>query len=739
MIIDRLLSVSKIKFIVSTCTMEVGKGKGKKSTYAAKCYCEGRSRRAYCLRKDISEGLNSTTGTGRKGGKLKVDGVCADCSSLTDFRDIFQSFVSSGSNLKKRMKAYSKPRGSVYRNVKEQNSFLLKTVFDAKGNYIYHRDCIRNAFDIGTARLARIRKVVQQQSSQPFLQVEKEKVSRYSDVVLPQGCDMAASTWLLSQPERSIVTCRNDPARHGNAGKRSNNAKSQAVLNKFLEFVDSNSAPNGRREGSHGATYYFNPKFSLLRVPNTNDTQYDYKCNHSVLYELNRSLEEEGMKTISVGTFHSWLKQHRPYVGICPTQSDYCDKCKGYNEDIARARQIANRLKQSGNSNEESIREQEQSMNHYIALLQEHKEEAQAGLEYYKSLILDATTTYTQISMLQQQDLDAQKLTHLQELQKSFCAFISADYMMGKNLPYWGESAQPSKTYYMMKLVCDIFGIVDHGPNQQYAYLCDEVAAGSKSTDHTISFFQHFIQMHIDDWVRHICFCLDNAKICKNQYLVAWAFEMVQKKKFDTVRFIYLTVGHTKFTPDRLFSSIAKTFYNSDVFCIEMLDNIVQHYATTHVFNSCHIKQWRVSLEQKYSGIQGISEMHDIYISKKFGKVTVSHRNLCFKDGYKLCNYKPRHDQHLPDPVPYEPIKLSAEKLRQLSEQHKKYIKQDIANYKLPTFLEEFLSPVVAPASSTSQRKRQCTYAGCDGSGHVNPGRKRHLCMKNCPLAAKKA
>ena len=224
---------------------------------------------------------------------------------------------------------------------------------------------------------------MQKQHSRPFLQVEKEKVSRYSDVVLPPGCDTAASTWLLSQPENSVVTCRNDPTWHGNAGKKSNNAKKEAVLQKFLEFVDSNSAPNSHKEGSHGATYYFNPKFSLLRTPNTNDAQYEYKCNHSVLYELNRTLEEEGLNTISVGTFHSWLKQHRPYVGICPTQSDYCDKCKEYNEDIARARQIANRLKQSRNSSAESICEQEQSMKRYIALLQEHKEEAQAGLEYY--------------------------------------------------------------------------------------------------------------------------------------------------------------------------------------------------------------------------------------------------------------------------------------------------------------------------------------------------------------------
>jgi len=398
------------------------KRKSKKSTHAAKCYREGRSRGAYSLRKDISKGLGST---GRKGEDLKAHGaVCADCTSLIDLRDIFHSFVSSGSDLKKRANAYPKPRGSVYRSIKEQNKFLMKTVFDGKGNYIYHRDCVRNAFDVGTARLARIRKVVQEQRSQPFLQVEKEKVLRYSDVVLPCGCDTAASTWLLSLPENSVVTCRNDPTRHGNAGKRSNNAKSEAVLQNFLQFVDSNSAPNGRKEGSHGATYYFNPKFSLLRTPNVNDAQYQYKCNHSVLYELNRTLEEEGLNTVSVGTFHSWLKQHRPYVGICPAQSDYCDKCKEYNEEIARARQIVNRLKQSGNSGAEPICEQEQSMKHYIALLQEHKEEAQAGLEYYQSLILEAKAAYMQINLLHQQDLDTEQLAHLNELKKNFCALL---------------------------------------------------------------------------------------------------------------------------------------------------------------------------------------------------------------------------------------------------------------------------------------------------------------------------
>ena len=208
--------------------------------------------------------------------------------------------------------------------------------------WLYHRDCIRAALDVGSARLARLRKTVQDQSSHPFVDMTREEVTHYSDVVLPKGCELPVSTWLQSQPEGAAVACRNT-TRHSNAGKRSHNAKNEVILKRFLEFVDLNSSPNGRKEGSHGSTLFFNPKFTMLRTPDKKNAQYVYKCHHSVLFEFNRSLEEDGLTTISVGTFHSWLKQHRSYIGICPPQSDYCDKCEEYHKDISRARQIANR------------------------------------------------------------------------------------------------------------------------------------------------------------------------------------------------------------------------------------------------------------------------------------------------------------------------------------------------------------------------------------------------------------
>ena len=193
---------------------------------------------------------------------------------------------------------------------------------------------------------------------------------------------------------------------------------------------------------------------------------------------------------------------------------------------------------------------------------------------------------YRHISMLLGSELTQETVAELKRLKEVFSAFVSADYMMGKNLPHWGASAQPSKTYYMMKLGCDVFGTVDHSSGKKYVYVCDETAAGPKSTDHTLTFFDHFVKMYVDDWVQHLTLCLDNARTCKNQYLIGWAIELVSRERFSTVHFIYLTVGHTKFAPDKLFSGIAKTFCKSDEFCTEMLDQIIQQYATSHLFTS---------------------------------------------------------------------------------------------------------------------------------------------------------
>ena len=298
--------------------------------------------------------------------------------------------------------------------------------------------------------------------------------------------------------------------------------------------------------------------------------------------------------------------------------------------------------------------------------------------------------------------------------------------MMSKNLPYWGESPQPGKTYYLMKLVCDIFGIIDHSTSKSYTYTCDEVAAGAKSTDHTISFFDHFVNTYVDSWVRKLTICLDNAQICKNRYLLAWASEVVKRGQFDSIRFFYMTVGHTKFKPDKLFASIAKTFYDRDVFCIEMLHDVAELYSVTHTFISSNIFQWRASLERKYSSISGITCLRDFIVTKE----RVQHRRTCYmgsfeavvlmKDGVDDCACSPGSYQSCP-------ATLTPEKLKQLAEQHDKFIKADVAGCVRPTFL-----PLPLQDAQVSRSKRH--YPHCNGTGHVQAGKNDYL-AKYCPVA----
>lgn len=181
-------------------------------------------------------------------------------------------------------------------------------------------------------------------------------------------------------------------------------------------------------------------------------------------------------------------------------------------------------------------------------------------------------------------------------------------------------------------------------------------------------------------------------------------------------------MGHTKLAPDKLFCGISQTFCKSDVIFIEMLDQIMKQYATSHLFTSGIMLHWKASLQSKYTFI---CDMHDIIISKKLGNIVVSFSKLCLSGEYTvLKRYRHNLEQSL-FVSPYDPVSLSHEKVWQLDEQQRRYIKSDVLHYVPPQFLH--LSPEPAVSMSTDHpenKNRKCTYPGCDGSGHVNPGGK---------------
>ena len=93
-------------------------------------------------------------------------------------------------------------------------------------------------------------------------------------------------------------------------------------------------------------------------------------------------------------------------------------------------------------------------------------------------------------------------------------------------------------------------------------------------------------------------------------YVMAWAMEMVQHRKFDIVQISFMIAGHTKFSVDQLFSRIAQSYNRSDVFTVAELGNVAEPYCSVKIDTGTIVKQWR-SLLTKYTNIPGIRTFHD--------------------------------------------------------------------------------------------------------------------------------
>ena len=234
--------------------------------------------------------------------------VCSSCTTLLDLCNIYRGLVHSGQVLCKCRAIYPKPGEATYQDVKKQNKLLI-TVFDGKGNYIHHCNCVHAALSIGTQQLARLRKAVQVQTSEPIVKEIIAQTERLSDVVMPTHCEQTARAWVESQPDIAQIPCRKQPTHHGNA---TNHSKSNAVLQNLGDFVDKNSVSNRRKEGSHGKTFYFNPKFTRFLTPNKDNPQYSHKCKQSVCTSSTTLLPWMGLVQ-----FHFRWKNFKEISTIC--------------------------------------------------------------------------------------------------------------------------------------------------------------------------------------------------------------------------------------------------------------------------------------------------------------------------------------------------------------------------------------------------------------------------------------
>ena len=227
----------------------------------------------------------------------------------------------------------------------------------------------------------------------------------------------------------------------------------------------------------------------------------------------------------------------------------------------------------------------------------------------------------------------------LQELRGQMIFTLSLDYQQSKLTPHWGYSAQPSETYYMRKLSHDIFGIVDHALAKNTVYVLDERVGGAKNADMTISLVDHYIHQSLPFWARNLCLYMDNGATNKNQFMIQWGMELVERGDYDSVRMCFFVPGHAKNDVDRIFARISHAFDNNDVFVTEHLLTLIQDtIAPTgkciHINNS-DIIHWKGLLAKKYTSLKEIKSYRDFFIRRNGqGKVVVYHKACCYEGEY---------------------------------------------------------------------------------------------------------
>ena len=149
-------------------------------------------------------------------------------------------------------------------SLKAQNQWLRENTVDAHGNLLYCRDCLVACLGVHTSRIQRQRQIKQLQKEQPIVEMTKEEVE---DSVLREDEEVLTfPAWWKTVDKDEVVEVQYPHERHGLAGRRSNHAK-QEVIAEFLDFVDNNSQPNGRQEGSYSAHFFFLPQFTRIIGP----------------------------------------------------------------------------------------------------------------------------------------------------------------------------------------------------------------------------------------------------------------------------------------------------------------------------------------------------------------------------------------------------------------------------------------------------------------------------------------
>lgn len=413
-------------------------------------------------------------------------------------------------------------------NYARLGSVVIDVLFDGRGNWMVHEACARGFLNVSNWWLARCHNRSIAMAHTPTVKMTKSSIASSSNVDSlvdrirrPDDCLLSARQYFKASSLSTVFEVTSSDE-HRLVGAPSNRAK-VAERKLFQAFVRANRSPTGRTADKngryHGATFYLDSKWVVLRNGRTNDSRPSFSASFIA------ALEAAGYPAVHSDIPLRWLRDyfgstmrlHGSYVSsdqhttLYPHKTDACSTCEFFSSDIRTAKQSLKRHlqqpDQASMQRQDAIQEVKTTIAHLEDAARRHKDEASCAIQYHKNVIEGAAKKYEELASLfnkslsnaPMEDTDAEQVAATESIitQASKGWFeVSSDYQQDKAVPSWNQSPQPGPTYFMsgethyVHIFCaescgETTGQTRYSRN--LVYTRSERVGGSKSSDDTLS------------------------------------------------------------------------------------------------------------------------------------------------------------------------------------------------------------------------------------------------------------
>ena len=205
---------------------------------------------------------------------------------------------------------------------------------------------------------------------------------------------------------------------------------------------------------------------------------------------------------------------------------------------------------------------------------------------------------------------------------------VHFSFDFAQQLHFPNSPQQVGPLYFLTPRKCQLFGICSEGNAKQVNYLIDENDNPGKGANCVISMLHHFLESKTNA-NQHLLLHADNAVgQNKNNAMIHYCAWRVLTGRCQTIKLSFMIAGHTKFSPDRFFGLIKKSYRQTSVSTLCDIEKVV-HDSTTGEQNIalstvdiCSGKRnvqwynWSDYLNNSFRSIPAITKYHHFRVDK---------------------------------------------------------------------------------------------------------------------------